>query len=239
MKEGFIKLERSLTNWRYFKKPNYLLLWIYMLLEANHNDKKWQDIVIKRGQFVTSLEKLSNETGISKQTIRTIISKLNGEELTYRSTNKYTLITILKYNEYQSITDKTNTQNNNQLTNNQQSTNKQLTTNNNDKNEKNEKKYIYSGSEELVEALKDFEEMRKKIKKPLTERAKKQLVNRLDELSKNEEEQIKILEQSIMNCWQSVYPVKQIEQIPTYDNSNNRTVSAEEEEELMKIMGKA
>ena len=136
MSNGYIKLDRALFDWRYATKPDYVALWIHMLLKANHKDKEWQDITIRRGQLVTSLESLSKGTGISVQKVRTILDKLDGEELTRKSTNKYTLITILKY-------DDTNKQINNQLTNNQQTTNKQLTTNNNDKNDKNEKNNKY------------------------------------------------------------------------------------------------
>lgn len=139
MENGYIKLNRALKNWRYAAKPNYVALWVHLLLKANHKDKEWNDIVVHRGELVTSLESLSKDTGISKQTIRTIISKLDGQEITYKSTNKYTLISIVKYDEYQSNGVETNTQTNNQLTNNQQTTNKQLTTNKNIKNEKNDK----------------------------------------------------------------------------------------------------
>ena len=121
--QGYIKLNRSLQNWRYYKKPNYLALWIHILLEANHQDGKWEDVVIKRGQMVTSIKRLSNDTGISIQTVRTILSKLKGEELTIKSTNKYTLICIVKYDEYQGRNKQTNKPSNKQLTNNQQTTN--------------------------------------------------------------------------------------------------------------------
>ena len=57
----------------------------------------------------------------------------------------------------------------------------------------------------LAEALKGFEAMRKKIKKPLTDRAKKMLLKRLQLLSNDEETQIKILNQSEFYCWQNVY----------------------------------
>lgn len=62
----------------------------------------------------------------------------------------------------------------------------------------------------LEEAIEDFEKMRKSIKKPLTERAKKILLLKLNELSNNDEElAIKILEQSILNSWQSIYELKE------------------------------
>lgn len=61
---------------------------------------------------------------------------------------------------------------------------------------------------QLLETLRDFEIMRKSIKKPLTERGKQILLTKLKELSENPEQQIKIIEQSIEHSWQSVYQLK-------------------------------
>ncbi|MBA7663555.1 hypothetical protein ES703_71600 [subsurface metagenome] len=55
---------------------------------------------------------------------------------------------------------------------------------------------------------KDFKAMRTKIRKPMTERAEELLLNKLDKLSNDEEEQIAILNQSIMNSWQGVFPLR-------------------------------
>lgn len=63
-------------------------------------------------------------------------------------------------------------------------------------------------SEAFTQALKDFSDMRKKIKKPLTDRAKQMILNKLSKLSTDEQEQIEILNQSILHSWQDVYPLK-------------------------------
>jgi len=60
----------------------------------------------------------------------------------------------------------------------------------------------------FIKAWKDFKDMRKKIRKPMTERAEELLLNKLDKLSISEEEQIAILDQSIMNSWLGVFPLK-------------------------------
>ena len=60
----------------------------------------------------------------------------------------------------------------------------------------------------LLDALKDFEAMRVKIKKPMTQRARKLLLRNLRRLSSDEVEQIAILEQSILHGWQDVYALK-------------------------------
>jgi len=58
-------------------------------------------------------------------------------------------------------------------------------------------------------ALNDFYEMRKKIKKPMTDRAKELLIIELKKLApNNQEEQIEILNKSTVNDWQGVFLLK-------------------------------
>ena len=70
--------------------------------------------------------------------------------------------------------------------------------------------FASSGESERVKALlKDFDEMRKKKKNPMTDKAKQLLLKKLDELSGGDEfMKIHLLEQSIEHGWQSVYPLK-------------------------------
>ena len=71
-------------------------------------------------------------------------------------------------------------------------------------------KETYSKENSIIfsKTFKDFKIMRNKIKKPMTKRAEILLVNSLNKITSNINEQIKILEQSILHCWQSVYPLK-------------------------------
>ena len=64
----------------------------------------------------------------------------------------------------------------------------------------------------LLEALREFESFRKKIKAPLTERAKELLLGNLKKLSVNPDEQIEILNQSILNGWKGVFQLKKTRQ---------------------------
>ena len=74
---------------------------------------------------------------------------------------------------------------------------------------------VYEGlPTELITALKDFEDMRKKIKSPMTDKARTLLVNKLKDLASNGDEidtqkAIRILDQSILNNWKSVYELKE------------------------------
>lgn len=60
----------------------------------------------------------------------------------------------------------------------------------------------------VKDALHEFIRMRKAIKKPLTIRALELLIKKLQSMSNNSENQLDLLNQSIMNCWQSIYPLR-------------------------------
>lgn len=69
--------------------------------------------------------------------------------------------------------------------------------------------FKYTSNPDLNKAIKDFVDMRKRIKKPLTERALNILFVKLDTLSGgNDSNKIKILENSILNCWQGIFELK-------------------------------
>lgn len=141
IKETFIQVFRKFIDWEWYKNTNVKVLFLHLLLVANHKTNNWQGIEVKRGQRLTSIKHLSNETGLSEQNIKTALKKLKSTgELTSISTSKYTIISVLNYDYYQNA----NKQTNKRLTNNQQTTNKQLTTNNNDNNVNNDNKKTYS-----------------------------------------------------------------------------------------------
>ena len=63
--------------------------------------------------------------------------------------------------------------------------------------------------EELKKTIYDFIKMRKAIKKPLTTRGLELMIKKLYKLTTNIDEQIEILNNSIMNNWQGIFPLKQ------------------------------
>lgn len=101
---GFIKLHRSMLEWGWYKDPYVKSLFVHLLLRANYKDLNFEDKVIKRGQLVTSLRSLSNDLGMSDKTVRRCLDKLKKtKEIKVKSTNKYTLITICNYEQYQGV----------------------------------------------------------------------------------------------------------------------------------------
>ena len=146
--QGYIKLHRKILEWEWYKNIPVRIVFEHCLLKANHTDKSWQGILIKKGSFITSYENLSIETGLSFQQVRTAINKLKStNELTYQSTSRYSIISINNWSLFQ----QDNKLDNKQITNNQQTNNKQITTTNNEKNEKNEKKLFIRPSLQEVE----------------------------------------------------------------------------------------
>ena len=74
--------------------------------------------------------------------------------------------------------------------------------------ERNNKELFDGYSDEFIQAFNDFREMRKQIKAKMTPRAEEMILKKLDTLSKLEQEQIEILNQSTMNAWKGVFPLK-------------------------------
>lgn len=101
--KGWIKIHRNLINWEWFDYPEMLKLWLYLLMMANTDDGyKWHGIALERGQLVTSLPELEKKTGFTVQQIRTCLKRLCATgEITVESTNKYRIITICSYRDYQ------------------------------------------------------------------------------------------------------------------------------------------
>jgi hypothetical protein len=79
----------------------------------------------------------------------------------------------------------------------------------------------YTQNRKLRETLSDFIKMRKAKKKPMTDRALSMLLKKLDELSQNEDEKIRILEESILHTWDTVYPLKTYNAQPQNPQNND------------------
>ena len=140
--EGWIKIHRKMLDWEWYNDNNTKILFLHLLLTANHKEKKWRGQIIKRGQKITSIQHLAEETRLSVRQVRTSLDKLKStHEITIKTTNKNTLVTIEKYNDYQGKDNNNDKQNDkqpdNEMTIERQTNDKQMTTNKNDKNVRN------------------------------------------------------------------------------------------------------
>lgn len=146
---GYFKLYREL-----FKKPIWLnssneqrVILITLLAMANWKETEWdyfgEKIILKPGQFVTSLQKIVEQCKaegveankqITVQNVRTMLQKCERlnfltVRLTGKSTKSGRLITIVNWRVYQgeepTVNKEINKEPNSQLTNNQQRANKE------------------------------------------------------------------------------------------------------------------
>jgi hypothetical protein len=137
---GHIKLDRKILSWEWYQDINTCRLFIHLLLNANHAEGKWQGNLIQRGELITGLNKLSEKTGLSIRQLRTCLDKLKlTGEITIKPTNKFSVITICKYDNYQSSKVGSDKQKDIQNANERQTNDTQTTTNKNEKNNKEEK----------------------------------------------------------------------------------------------------
>lgn len=99
---GWIKLHRSLQKWGWKKSPNHTAVFIDLLLEANHAEREHMGINIQRGSLTTSVKAISNRSGVSQRSVRTILEHLKStNEVAIKTTTKFTMISIVKWDQYQ------------------------------------------------------------------------------------------------------------------------------------------
>ena len=116
LQNGFIALHRSLLRWGWHTDPATGWLFVNLLLMANWEDGEWQGMPVKRGQLVTGRKALAAQTGLSERQIRTALDHLKStNELTIKSTNKFSLITIVNYNKFQDVQSDIDQQNDQQV----------------------------------------------------------------------------------------------------------------------------
>ena len=102
MAKGWVKIHRSILDWQWWPDDNTLRLWLYLILTANIEDRKWRNITVKRGQMITTIPELAAKTGLSYKSIRTCLDRLvESGEIGRQTTNKFSIITICKFDTYQ------------------------------------------------------------------------------------------------------------------------------------------
>ena len=89
-------------NWQWYKNTNMVHLYLYLLLNANIENKYYFGISIQRGECLVSLSTLSRDTGISRDSIKRYLKKLQAtKEISYRKLSKGRIIVLLDFNKFQ------------------------------------------------------------------------------------------------------------------------------------------
>lgn len=156
MEEGYIKISRKMLAWEWFTDEKTVVVFLYCLLKANWKDGRFRGQEIPRGSFVTGRKKIAEALNISEQSVRTALAHLQStNEITITRTPKGSIITVVKYDEYQTA----NQQNTEKSTKNQPTTNQQLTTIEEYKEYKNKKNIYSTRRKNPNEDLQNIEEL--------------------------------------------------------------------------------
>lgn len=103
---SFIVIRRKILEWEWYQDNNTFKLFLHCIIKANWKEGRFQGRKVNRGQFITSVASLSSETGLSIKSVRNALVKLEDtQEILTKTTNKYTRITVVKYNDYQDVND--------------------------------------------------------------------------------------------------------------------------------------
>lgn len=101
-KTTFIKLDRNILQWRWYKDANVFRVFIYLLLTAAYRETETNGITLRRGQCLTTYKELATVNGLSLKAVRTAISKLiDTGEISIKRLSKGVIITITNFELYQ------------------------------------------------------------------------------------------------------------------------------------------
>lgn len=215
MTDGWILIHRKLQDnqiWLNNEPFDMRSAWIDLLMLTNHENVNTvfdgNPVEIKRGQYLTSIRKLSLRWGWGNEKTLKYLRLLESLQMIKRdSNNKRTLLTIENYDTYQN---KPNTK----RTQTERRPNADRAQTNNVKNVNNNIPPIiphryYPNDEKLDKAFSDFVEHRKKIKKPMSDKAVELAIKRLEKLSGgNSDKAVEIINQSILGGWQGLFELK-------------------------------
>lgn len=221
---GWIKLHRKILDWEWYSDSNMVRLWLHLLLKANLSDKKYRGKTIPRGSLKTSLNELAKETGLSKQKLRTCLERLKStHEITQQATHDFSIITICKFDDYQLENFPTDTPSN--TTNDTQATHQQHTEQRKSptppkesikegkKGRNIEKEKAFEGfGDDWIKLLDEWLEYKAAKKQSYkTEKSLRAMANQLYKLSSgNIETAREIVEQSMANNWNGLFPIRTV-----------------------------
>lgn len=226
MADGWVKLHRQAITNGWLRNPVMWTFWCYCLMKASHQEVEvtvgYQRVPLKPGQFVFGRKQAASDLGITENVVRTCTSALiSTNNITIKTTNKFSIITVVNWHTYQSNEEKYHQQNHQQ--NHQQLTNNSPTTHHiqegKEGKEGKEKKEKKQGVDFSLPAWVPviewaaYVEMRKKIKKPMTAHAMSLAIGKLETLKGQGNDPVAVLNQSIMHSWQGLFALKQQEPV--------------------------
>lgn len=233
--QGYIKLHRKmLENPICMKDADHFALWVYILLQCTHTETSkyfaGNKIILLPGQFITGRDKIAKDLKINRSKVERMLKEFcskSEQQIEQQTTPQGRLITVLNWSKYQNgeQLDEQQVSNKRATSEQQVSTNKNVNNIKNVKNKENNfsneklqkkkisfawiEKYPILKNPELKQALADFKEHRKALRRPLTEKATILILNKLIKLAGDDIGlMIAIINQSLEQGWQSVFELQ-------------------------------
>lgn len=153
---GWVKLHRKTLNSSVFQNEKLLKTFVWCLLKASHKKHEFlhgrQKVSLKPGQFITGRKRAGEELDMPPSTAWFYLNLLKADRtLDIKSTNRYSLITVVNWGLYQSDADGIDNTLDSNLDNKRTTNGQQTDTYKNVKNVKNDKKdliYVLTADEE-------------------------------------------------------------------------------------------
>ena len=132
---GWIKVHRKIKKWGWYSSPPTFNLFIHLLINANFEESEFMGHKIPAGSVVFGYSAWERKTGHSVNQLRTAVEHLiSTSEITLKTTNKFSIISITNWQDYQ----ENHTQNHKRGTNEAQTNHKQTTTSKEEKKRRRE-----------------------------------------------------------------------------------------------------
>lgn len=88
MDSGWIKIHRKILSWEWYMDTNTKVVFLHLLIKANHEEKNYKGNIIGVGECLTSVASLSKELNLSIKQVRTALNHLKkGKEVSVRTAN--------------------------------------------------------------------------------------------------------------------------------------------------------
>ncbi len=105
--KGFALLHRKIMDVPFYKDPEAAHLWVHLILKAKYSPEyvatEMGEKLVGRGQLLTGRNSLAYETGLNPDRVQYLLRKFKKLGMvSWVSNNKFSIISIEKYDDYQS-----------------------------------------------------------------------------------------------------------------------------------------
>lgn len=114
--KGFALIHRQFMDSRLYRDSQAVHLWLHLILKANHTDEEVNTdigmMIVRRGQMITGRPTLVSETFIPDNKVKSLLRTFESKGMINIESKgrKFSLISIVKYDDFQSQNCPTNVQ---------------------------------------------------------------------------------------------------------------------------------